>query len=252
MLRVVEAVAAVFAILLIRSLSVNAQNVPLEERILHPAHTPTRPILLKPSISKEAIGRFPAVPIASWITFSKFMQRVEEANLSLAAQRYNVPIARAQLTAASVFPDPTVQSGYAGDASGSGQVTTYSTAVSEEFLLGGKLRYRKDAARAALLASSATLSDFLRNLRGQAAEAFIEGLTDALILNRKEESLERAHQLVGLNVERLRKGEASEDALMRARIAELEAHSNLADSESDFYQSLGELAIFMGSAMEMD
>src|SRR5262249_10300915 len=99
---------------------------------------------------------------------------------------------------------------------------------------------------ATLFATSATLSDFLRNLREQAAEAFIAGLTDALILNRKEESLERAHQLVELNAERVRKGESSEDALMRARIAELEAHSTLADSESDFYQSLGELAVLMG------
>jgi hypothetical protein len=155
MLRAVKAVAVEFAILLILSLSATAQNVPLEERILHPGGTPTRPILLQPSISKEAIGHVRAVPIASWITFSKFMQRVEEANLSLAAQRYNVPIARAQLTAASVFPDPTVQSGFAGDASGSGQVSTYSASVSEEFLLGGKLRYRRDAARAALLVSSA-------------------------------------------------------------------------------------------------
>jgi Outer membrane efflux protein len=246
MLRPVPTMPIVFATLLILSLSTNAQNVPLEERILHPIRTPTRPILLKPSISKEAIGRLPALPIASWITFSNFMRRVEEANLSLAAQRYNVSIAQAQLTAASVFPDPTLQGGYDGDVSGSGQVTTYSASVAQEFLLGGKIRYRKDAARAALLASSATLSDYLRNLREQAAEAFIDGLTDDLKLHRMEDSLERARQLVELNVERVQKGEGSEDALMRAKIAELEAHSNLADSQSNFYQSLGELAIFMG------
>jgi outer membrane protein, heavy metal efflux system len=170
----------------------------------------------------------------------------EESNLSLAAQRYTVPIAQAQLTAASVFPDPSLQGGYSGDASGSGQASGYSGSLSQEVLLGGKLRYRKDAARAALLASSATLSDFLRNVREQAAEAFIDGLTDLLILNRKEEALERAHQLVEVQVERLRLGEAPEDALMRARVAELEAHSTLADSESDFYQSLSELALLMG------
>jgi outer membrane protein, heavy metal efflux system len=61
-----------------------------------------------------------------------------------------------------------------------------------------------------------------------------------------ERSLERAHQLVELNAERLGKGETSEDSVMRARIAELEAHSNLADSESELYQSLGDLAILMG------
>lgn len=246
MLRMVGTPLIVLAIVLILTAIADGQNVPLEERILHPVDLPTRPILLQPSISKEAIGRFPALPIVSWITFSNFMGRVEKANLSLAAQRYSVPIAQAQLTAASVFPDPTLQSGYDGDASGSGQVTTYSASIAEEFLLGGKIRYRKDAARAALFASSATLSDYLRNLRAQAAEAFIDGLTNTLKLKRKEESLERAHQLVELNVEHLGTGETSEDSLLRARIAELEAHSNLADSESDLYQSLGDLAIFMG------
>src|SRR5262249_3536213 len=126
------------------------------------------------------------------------------------------------------------------------QASIYTASVGEEFLLGNKRRYRKDAARAAMLATSATLSDYLRNLREQAAEVFIDGLTDALKLNQMEQSLRRAQQLVELNAERLRKGEASEDALMRSRIAELEAHSALAASESDFYQSAGQLAIFMG------
>jgi len=234
------------AIVLVDSICTDAQNVPLEGRILHPVGTANRPILFKPSTSKEAIGRFPGLPIASWVTFSNFMARVDAANLPLAAQRYNVPIAKAQLTAASVFPDPALQAGYAGDASGSGQASIYTASVGEEFLLGNKRRYRKDAARAAMLATSATLSDYLRNLREQAAEVFIDGLTDALKLNQMEQSLRRAQQLVELNAERLRKGEASEDALMRSRIAELEAHSALAASESDFYQSAGQLAIFMG------
>jgi outer membrane protein TolC len=246
MLRRVGTPVIVSAIVLILAASANGQNGLLEQRILHPIGTPTRPILLNPSISKEAIGRLPALPIASWITFSNFMRRVEEANLSLAAQRYNVPIAQAQLTAAAVYPDPTLQAGYAGDASGSGQASAYSASLAQEILLGGKIRYRKDAARANLLASAATLSDYLRNLRQQAAETFIDCLTDALKLKREEKSLERARQLVKLQVERVQKGEAPEDTLMRVRIAELEAHSNLSDVESDLYQSLGELAIFMG------
>src|SRR5215469_5640392 len=172
------------------------------------------------------------------------MRRVEEANLSLAAQRYNVPIAQAQLRSAALFPDPTMQAGYAGDASGSGQVSTYSAGISEELLLGGKIRYRKDVARAGLFASSANLSDFLRNLRQQAAESFIDSLAGDLRLTRKEEALQRAHQLVELNMERKR--EASGDSLMRARIAELEAHSDLTNSKSDLYASLADMATFMG------
>jgi outer membrane protein, heavy metal efflux system len=49
-----------------------------------------------------------------------------------------------------------------------------------------------------------------------------------------------------LNTERLKKGEISEDGLMRARIAELETHSDLFDSQSALHQSLGGLAVFIG------
>jgi outer membrane protein, heavy metal efflux system len=246
MLRIVGTPLIVFAILLIHAVSANAQSTSLEGRILNPIGAPTSPLQLKTSISQEAIGPLPTLSITSWTTFPNFMRRVEQANLSLAAQRYNVPIAQAQLRAASVFPDPTLQAGYNGDASGSGEASIYSASLGEEFLLGGKLHYRKEAARANLLASAATLSDYLRNLRLQAAEAFIDGLTYNLKLKREEKSLERARQLVELNVERLRKGEASEDELIRARIVELEAHRSLANSESDLYQSLSTLAVFMG------
>jgi len=87
------------------------QTGPLQERILHPLGTPTRPILLQPSLSTERNSGDLRLPITSWITFSIFMRRVEEANLSLSAQRYNVPIAQAQLRAAALFPDPTMQAG---------------------------------------------------------------------------------------------------------------------------------------------
>jgi cobalt-zinc-cadmium efflux system outer membrane protein len=246
MARIVKISLIVFVIVSIHTICADAESVPLQERIVRPVGAPTRPILLKPSISKEALSRFPALPITNWITFSNFMVQVEKANLYLAMQRYNVPIAQAQLTAASVFPDPTLQAGYSGDASWSGQPSTYSAALAQEFVLGGKRHYREDAARAVLLGSSATLSDYLRNLRAVAAETFIDGLADILKLNQMEKSLERAHQLVELNVERLRQGETSEDALMRARIAELEAHSALADVESALYQTLAQLALLMG------
>jgi cobalt-zinc-cadmium efflux system outer membrane protein len=222
----------------------------LSKAILHPIGPQSRPILLQPSKPKPLAGPTLELPIVSWVTFSIFMQRVEEANLSLAVQRYNVPIAQAQLRAASVLPDPMLQAGYAGDVSGNGQVSAYSASVAQEFLLGGKIHYRKDNASAALLASSANLSDFLRNLRGQAAEAFIDSLTNDLKAKRKEVTLEHAHQLVELTAGQLQKGGASEDVVMRARIAELEAHSDLAESESDLYQSLGEMGVFMASNHE--
>ena len=208
MLERVGTLLIVAGLILTLAARADSQDNGLEERILHPTGTQTRPILLQPTIPRKVTSPIPPLPIISWVTFSLFMRQVEEANLFLAAQRYNVPIAEAQLRAAAVFPDPTLQAAYAGDASGNGQVSTYSASLGEEFLLGGKRHYRKDAASAALLASSATLSDFKRNLRAQAAEAFIDGLTNDLKARRKEETLERAQQLVELIAKELseRKG----------------------------------------------
>ena len=237
----------VLAILLIIVVCADAQDAALKANILHPIGTPSGPVHVKPSISTETTGLLPGLPITSSISFPDFMRRVEETNFALAAQRYNVPIAQAQLKAASVLPDPTFQAGYGGDVSGERQVTTYSGSLAQEFVLGGKIGYRKDAARAALAASAASLADYIRNLRVQAAETFIDGLTNQLKLRRQQKSVERAHQLVQLNIDRLNQGQASEDAVMRSRIAEVEAYSGLADTQSALHDSLASLAFLMGA-----
>ena len=84
--------------------------------------------------------------------------------------------------------------------------------------------------------------------RGQAADAFIDGLIGLLKMRRDVKSLQRAHQLVELNVERVRTGEASQDSVMRSRISELEAHSNLADAQSSLHETLASLTLLMGKS----
>jgi len=246
-----------FATVLMHTVSTSAQYGPIEGRILKPIGTPTNSSLPNvPSVATthrstspiDLTGALPDVPIASRIKFREFMRQVEEANLALAAQRYNVPIARAQLTAASVYPDPTFQAGYGGDVSGNRQVTNYSGSLNQTVILGGKIGAREEDAAATLQATNASLSDYLRTLRGQAADAFIDGLTGLLKLDREVKSLERSQQLVELNTERLRKGKISEDGLMRARVAELETHNDLFDSRSALQDTLGGLAVFMGAS----
>jgi cobalt-zinc-cadmium efflux system outer membrane protein len=246
-----------FALVLTHAVSANAQYGPVERRTIKPIGTATNPIGLKvPTVTTtyrstsltEISGPIPGLPITSWITFPKFMRQVEEANLALAAQRYNVPIAEAQLTAASVYPDPTFGAGYGGDVSGNRQVTTYSGSLTQTVVLGGKIGAREQTAAATLKAANAGLSDYLRTLRGQAANAFIDGLVGILRLHREVKSLERSRQLVELNTERLRKREISEDGLMRVRVSELETHSDLFDSQSALHESLGGLAVFMGTS----
>ncbi|MGA6973659.1 MAG: hypothetical protein WBY93_18675, partial [Candidatus Binatus sp.] len=121
---------------------VHAQNAPIANHTLNPIGALTNPIASNqfppqaPSTAAsanpgslgaiETIEQLPGLPLTGQITFRQFMDQVQSANLALAAERYNIPIARAQLTASSVYPDPTFQAGYGGDLSGNRQVTTYA------------------------------------------------------------------------------------------------------------------------------
>ncbi|HUN57684.1 MAG TPA: TolC family protein, partial [Candidatus Binataceae bacterium] len=242
-----------FALILAQAVgSGAAENTSLQNRILTPLGSPTAPVRLRvpgtienyPNLTR---GRpLPSLPITTWITFQDYMRAVEEENLSLAAQRYNVPIAEAKLTAAHVWPDPVLQGGYAGDINHA-QSTTYNGQATVTLPWGGRIHYGVQAARANLGAARASLADYIRTLRGQAADAFIDALTGRLKFERDMKSLQRAQQLVEYNVEAHTKGQVTEDALMRSRIAELEAHSNLANDQSTLHQTLGNLAVLLGT-----
>ncbi|HTT75450.1 MAG TPA: TolC family protein [Candidatus Binataceae bacterium] len=252
MLSPARALTITLALMLMQAAVSSAANETLQNRILTPIGPPTAPVSLKVPATVENYlnsGKarpLPSLPIRTWVTFSDFVHLVEEDNLALAAQRYNVSIADAHLTAAYVYPDPTLQGGYIGDIN-EDQSTGYNGQVTATLVLGGRLRYGVQAARANLEASRAGLADYIRTLRGQAADAFIDALTGRLKLERDIKSLQRAQQLVEFNAQALGQKQASQDALMRSRIAAAEAYSNLANDQSALHQTLGNLAVFMGT-----
>src|SRR5271156_31563 len=241
---------------------VHAQNAPIANHTLNPIGALTNPIASNQSPPQasataasanpgspgaiETIEQLPGLPVTGQITFRQFMDQVQSANLALAAVRYNIPIARAQLTASSVYPDPTFQAGYGGDLSGNRQVTTYAGGLNQTVLLGGKIGAREDAASASLQANDAQVGEFLRALRGRAADSFIDGVIEVLKLHRQLKAVVRARQLVEMNNKRLQQGQVSEDEVIRARIGQFEAENDLFKAESALHQTLGGMAVFEG------
>jgi cobalt-zinc-cadmium efflux system outer membrane protein len=196
----------------------------------------------------------PMPPIASQIPFQRqeisfktFLQEVERSNLDYAAQRYSVSIAEAQLTAARVYPNPTLQSGYSTDVSHEKQATAYAGGISQTVLLGGKIRARTEVAKSNLLVNAAQLEDFFRNLRAAATNAYVDGLSGQLSLERKKRSLETLERLVASNQERLRAGDIGEVDLLQSRVAALQARSDFLAAESTFEQSLIGLTDLLGN-----
>jgi outer membrane protein, heavy metal efflux system len=181
------------------------------------------------------------------ISFKTFLQEVERSNLDYAAQRYSVSIAEAQLTAARVYPNPTLQSGYSTDVSREKQATAYAGGISQTVLLGGKIRARTEVAKSNLLVNAALLEDFFRNLRAAATNAYVDGLSGQLSLERKKRSLETLERLVASNQERLRAGDIGEVDLLQSRVAALQARSDFLAAESTFEQSLIGLTDLLGN-----
>ena len=78
-------------------------------------------------------------PGAPGMAFDDYLSHVGTANLELAAQRLNVPIAEAQISLARVFPEPVLSAGVGSlDLSNVGAPNTYDVGLSQTIEIGGK------------------------------------------------------------------------------------------------------------------
>ena len=221
-------------------------KLPLSVRPITPV-TDRNPASITSTENLEISTPLPGLRTIYKINFQDFMKNLYSSNISLAAQRFNVPIAHAQLRAAGIYPDPTFQAGYGGDVSNERQPSNYSGGLTQIILLGGKIGARTDVAKSALRGSRAQLSEYQRNLQVQAANTFIDGLAGLLILQRKSLALMRAEQLVETSAKRLAAKKIKEDEMLRTRIAALEAHNDLISAESTVHQTLANMSLLLGT-----
>jgi outer membrane protein, heavy metal efflux system len=179
------------------------------------------------------------------ITLSEFLSKVAAANLDYAAQRYNVSIAKAQIVAANVSPNPTVSLGYT--TADQSQPSIYSGGVSQTIEMGGKRGRRVAVAESSYLTAAATLEDFFRTLRGTAASAFIDAVADRMIVAQKTNSYEALDKLATTNEKRFQAGDIDEVDASQARVDALQALDDLHSSESDAATAAVMLVQLMGT-----
>jgi cobalt-zinc-cadmium efflux system outer membrane protein len=88
-------------------------------------------------------------------------------------------------------------------------------------------------AQANLAQAAATLEDFLRTLRGNAATAFIDALTKRRIAEEKLRSAVALDQLAEANRKRLEVGDIGEIDVTQSRVDALQVHADQLAAESD-------------------
>ena len=190
-----------------------------------------------------------SVPSTNEITFSEFLNEVASANLNYAAQRYNVSIAKAAVAAAKVFPNPTLNLGGNREVShgGSQQLpTTLSMGLVQTIETGGKRKYRILGARQNYAAASATLDDFLRNLKLDAAAAYADALALSRSAEQKRQSAAYLSQLTERQRERFRAGDISQADLLQTQVEEQQFQNEVLSAEADSQNASLALSGFLG------
>ena len=161
-----------------------------------------------------------------------YLRAVAEGNLDLLAQRANVSIAEAQIDVARIFPDPTITTGlYQYDVTQQGNPTASVVALNVPLQIGGQRGARIDVAEASYTAAQEDLQDFMRQLRANAAGAFVDVLHAELVLDRREQSAEDLEKLVNVNEQRYRVGDVGEALLLQSRVEARRSRADVIDAQ---------------------
>ena len=182
------------------------------------------------------------------IRYKTFLAELHKGNLELAAQRANIPIAEAQIAVAKVFPDPALTAGVGAlDVTGKGSPTATTLGLGVTLELGGKRGARVAVATSDVGQVRAELDDFLRGLRANATESFIEGLYARLVLDRKRQTLRSLEKLVTVNEDRLRAGDVGKVALAQSRVEAQRFRGEVLSAEANVAAADLGLAVYLGA-----
>ena len=173
-------------------------------------------------------------PVEQGMKLDAYLVLVGRSNLELAAQKLNVPIAEAQIAVARVFPEPVLSGGLAAlDISDKGAPTAWDIGLSQTIEIGGKRGARVEVATQQHLGARADLEEFLRNLRANATNDFVDALHNRLVLERKQQTLSNLERLVNVNAERLRAGDIGQVAVIQSRVEAQRFHGEVLAAEGD-------------------
>ncbi len=216
--------------------------------------------LTAPALFAAAGAGNPAAPLATWtvtnsvpatntVTLDEFLNEVAVANLDYAAQRYNVDIARAAVAIAREFPNPNLNLGDGRDLRFHGSQALpepASVGLDQTIEYFGKRKWRIRTADQAYHAAAATLEDFLRNLKLDAAEAYVTALAAQRALEQQRKSTDYLGQLVAVQKHRFEAGDIGETDLTQSRVDELQSESDLLNAENAAQTAQLALCTFLG------
>ncbi len=182
------------------------------------------------------------------LTFSKYINNVKNANISYLAEKFNVNIAEANAQAVRVFPDPELSASYSNNQDWNIQMG-YGVDIGLNYTLelGGKRRARIKRAQSEKEMTDALLEEYFRNLRADAAIAYLSALKSNKLSIIQKSSYHQMYKLAQADSLRFNSGTITETD---ARQSKLEAATMLNDvykSEGELRDAIIQLQLFQGN-----
>ena len=202
-----------------------------------------RTLLLLPAILGTA-GILHAQPVK--IGYGAYLEAVAAGNLEYAAEKLNIDISQAELTAARVFSDVTLSASYSNNSDWSmamGQGAEFELSKNITF---GVRRARMDLAANQKALTEALLDDYLRRLRAQATVVYLEAMRQQELYRVQLDSYDNIRRLAESDSLRFEAGEITEIAARQSRLEADIRHNEMAEAEADLYQALAALGVQMG------
>ncbi len=183
------------------------------------------------------------------VTLNQYLQVVSENNLEFAAEKYNVQISEAAIEMARVMPDPTfsfdwLENRETNERSGFGYVSELETTL--EF---GKRKARIGLAESELSLTQAQLDDYFRNLRANAALAFLEAEKQNQLFLMKQKSFLTMKKLADSDSIRLGLGSIMETNAIQSKLEAWMLKNELLQAAANRRNALHELNLIAGVAI---
>jgi len=186
-------------------------------------------------------------------TLDTFLAAVARENVPLAAKRFDIDVADAQISIAKVFPDPQLTLGLLQyDVTKQGNPTATIVQLAVPVQVGGQRGARVAVAEAGTQVARAEFEDALRNVRADAADAFVDALHARLLRTRKQRTLASLTKLVLVNEERLRAGDVGEATVIQSRVEANRFRASELEAEGLVRIRDAALRGFLGRASALD
>lgn len=182
------------------------------------------------------------------LSYRQYMEKVAEGNLEYAAERLNIDISEAELTASKVFNDPNLAVSYFNN-----ENRTLQMGEGVEVELSKTFTFGKRGAGIALAQSEsaltrALLNDYFRNLRADATVAYLEALKQYELYKVKENAYENIRRLAESDSVRFSLGKIMEIDATQSHLEADILQNELLQAAAELHNAYSNLSLLIGSA----